>query len=112
MKLSLFVTCLGDVLRPEVGRATVRLLRRLGHEVDFPEQQTCCGQPFYNSGFADLAREQAKQIIDVFDNGRTIVAPSGSCAAMVKIEYPHLLADDVHWHSRARGPGVADVRAR
>jgi L-lactate dehydrogenase complex protein LldE len=101
MKLSLFITCLGDVLRPEVGRTTVRLLRRLGHEVDFPEAQTCCGQPFYNSGFADLAREQAKRMIEVFDNGQTIVAPSGSCAAMVKIEYPHLLADDERWHARA-----------
>jgi L-lactate dehydrogenase complex protein LldE len=101
MKLSLFITCLGDVLRPEVGRATVRLLRRLGHEVDFPEAQTCCGQPFYNSGFADLARQQAKRMIEVFDNSQTIVAPSGSCAAMVKIEYPHLLADDERWHARA-----------
>ncbi|HEY4312732.1 MAG TPA: (Fe-S)-binding protein [Pirellulales bacterium] len=102
MKLSLFVTCLGDVLRPEVGRATVRLLRRLGHEVDFPSEQTCCGQPFYNSGFADLARDQAKRTIDVFDNDRMVVVPSGSCAAMVKVEYPHLLADDEHWHARAK----------
>jgi L-lactate dehydrogenase complex protein LldE len=101
MKLSLFVTCLGDVLRPEVGRATVRLLRRLGHEIDFPEDQTCCGQPFFNSGFADLAREQAKRTIDVFDNGRMVVCPSGSCAAMVKIEYPHLLEGDPRWHARA-----------
>jgi L-lactate dehydrogenase complex protein LldE len=102
MKLSLFVTCLGDVLRPEVGQATVRLLRRLGHEVDFPAQQTCCGQPFYNSGFADHAREQAKRTIDAFDSDRIVVVPSGSCAAMVKIEYPHLLADDEHWHARAK----------
>jgi L-lactate dehydrogenase complex protein LldE len=107
MKLSLFITCLGDVLRPEVGRATVRLLRRLGHEIDFPEAQTCCGQPFFNSGFADLAREQAKQMIEVFDNGQTVVVPSGSCAAMVKIEYPHLLAHDERWHARA-----ADLAAR
>ena len=102
MKLSLMVTCLGDVLRPEVGRATVRLLRRLGHEVDFPTAQTCCGQPFFNSGFADLAREQAKRTIDVFDGDRTVVAPSGSCAAMVKVEYPHLLAEDAYWHARAK----------
>ncbi|HZZ77263.1 MAG TPA: (Fe-S)-binding protein [Gemmataceae bacterium] len=102
MKLSLFVTCLGDVLRPEVGQATVRLLRRLGHEVDFPADQTCCGQPFYNSGFADLAREQAKRTIDVFDSERIVVVPSGSCAAMVKVEYPHLLAEDERWHQRAK----------
>ncbi|HEX4148182.1 MAG TPA: (Fe-S)-binding protein, partial [Pirellulales bacterium] len=63
MRISLFVTCLADVLRPEAGQATVRLLRRLGHEVLFPGGQTCCGQPFYNSGFAELARRQAQQTI-------------------------------------------------
>lgn len=102
MKISLFITCLGDVLRPEVGQATVRLLRRLGHEVDFPQNQTCCGQPFFNSGFHDLAREQAKRTIEVFDNGQTVVVPSGSCAAMVKIEFVHLLEDDPKWSGRAK----------
>lgn len=101
MKFSLFITCLGDVLRPEVGRATVRLLRRLGHEVDFPTAQTCCGQPFYNSGFADLSREQAKRTIEVFAGGQTVVVPSGSCAAMVKVEYPHLFEEDPEWRGRA-----------
>ncbi len=101
MKLALMITCLGDVLRPQTGQATVRLLRRLGHEIDFPDRQTCCGQPFYNSGFADLAREQAKHTIGVFAGGRTVVVPSGSCAAMVKVEYPQLLADDPAWHERA-----------
>ena len=95
------ITCLGDVLRPNVGMATVRLLRRLGHEVDFPAAQTCCGQPMYNSGFADLARAQARYTIGVFDGGRTVVTPSGSCAAMIKVEYPELLAGDDHWHARA-----------
>ena len=101
MKLSLMVTCLGDVLRPEAAKATVRLLRRLGHELDFPERQTCCGQPFYTSGFADYARAQARHTIEVFEGDRTVVVPSGSCAAMVKVEYPHLLAGDAVWHSRA-----------
>ena len=101
MKLSLMITCLGDVLRPAAGQATVRILRRLGHEIDFPTQQTCCGQPHYNSGFADLAREQAKHTIEVFAGERTVVVPSGSCAAMVKLEYPHLLKDDPAWHDRA-----------
>ncbi|HEY2837731.1 MAG TPA: (Fe-S)-binding protein [Pirellulales bacterium] len=100
MKISLFITCLSDVLRPEVGQATVRLLRRLGHEIDFPQNQTCCGQPFFNSGFADLAREQARRTIETLDNGQTIVVPSGSCAAMMKIEYAHLLADDPKWSER------------
>ena len=101
MKLSLMITCLGDVLRPSAGQATVRLLRRLGHEIDFPDAQTCCGQPFFNSGFADLARQQAKHTIEVFAGERTVVVPSGSCAAMVKVEYPHLLEGDVVWHPRA-----------
>jgi L-lactate dehydrogenase complex protein LldE len=95
------ITCLGDVLRPEAGKATVRLLRRLGHEIEFPAAQTCCGQPLFNSGFADLAREQAKHTIGVFDNGLPVVTPSGSCAAMLKVEYPHLFADDPAWHARA-----------
>ena len=101
MKLSLMATCLGDVLRPEAGKATVSLLRRLGHELDFPEAQTCCGQPFFNSGFADLARQQAKHTIRTFAGERTVIVPSGSCAAMVKHEYPHLLADEPEWHAEA-----------
>lgn len=101
MKLSLMVTCLGDVLRPEAGKATVSLLRRLGHEIDFPEAQTCCGQPFFNSGFADLARQQAKHTIRAFAGERTVIVPSGSCAAMVKHEYPHLLEDEPDWHAQA-----------
>ena len=95
------ITCLGDVLRPEVGKATVRLLRQLGHEVDFPAAQTCCGQPMFNSGFADLAREQAKHTISVFETDLPVVTPSGSCAAMIKVEYPHLFKDDAIWHERA-----------
>jgi L-lactate dehydrogenase complex protein LldE len=102
MKISLFITCLSDVLRPEVGQSTVRLLRRLGHEVDFPQNQTCCGQPFFNSGFFDLAREQAKRTIEVLDNGQTIVVPSGSCAAMIKVEFLHLFEDDPAWSERAK----------
>lgn len=103
MKISLMVTCLGDVIRPAAGQATVRILRRLGHDVDFPSAQTCCGQPLFNSGFAELAGEQAKHTIAAFaDEERTVVVPSGSCAAMVKIEYPRLLADDAAWGPRAR----------
>jgi L-lactate dehydrogenase complex protein LldE len=101
MRISLFVTCLADVLRPEAAQATVRLLRRLGHEVLFPAGQTCCGQPFYNSGFADLAAKQARQTIAVLEPSDTVVLPSGSCAAMIKHEFPHLLRDDAAWHRRA-----------
>lgn len=101
MKLQLMITCLGDVIRPTAGQATVRLLRRLGHQIEFPQGQTCCGQPMFNSGFAELARAQARHTIGVFDGDMPVVTPSGSCAAMVKVEYPHLLQDDKHWHQRA-----------
>ena len=96
------ITCLGDCVRPQAGQALVSLLRRLGHEVGFPTNQTCCGQPFYNSGFSELAREQARHTIGVFDDGLPVVVPSGSCAAMVKVEYPHLLEHDTAWFGRAR----------
>jgi len=101
LKLSLMITCLGDVIRPNAGKAVVRLLRRLGHTIDFPESQTCCGQPMFNSGYADLAREQAKYTIRVFEGEQPVVVPSGSCAAMVKVEFPHLLEGDEVWHAKA-----------
>ncbi len=101
MRVSLLVTCLGDVLFPEVGVATVRLLRRLGHEVDFPAAQTCCGQPHFNSGYHDDARALARHTIEAFAGTNLVVAPSGSCAAMVKLEYPECFHDDATWHARA-----------
>ncbi len=101
VKYSLMITCLGDVVRPSVGQSTVRLLRHLGHEVDFPQKQTCCGQPMFNSGFSDMAREQAQHTIRVFEGDQPVVTPSGSCAAMIKSEYPHLFEGDDQWHSRA-----------
>src|SRR5947209_14071229 len=101
MKVSLMVTCLGDALFPDVGMATVRLLRRLGVEVDFPPAQTCCGQPHFNSGYHADARQLAKHTIQAFANGQPVVTPSGSCAAMVKLEYPELFHDDLVWHGRA-----------
>jgi L-lactate dehydrogenase complex protein LldE len=101
------VTCLGDALFPDVGVATVRLLRRLGVAIDFPAAQTCCGQPHFNSGFQDDARQLACHTIAAFDTGRPVVTPSGSCAAMVKLEYPELFHDVPAWHARA-----ADLAAR
>jgi L-lactate dehydrogenase complex protein LldE len=101
LKVSLLVTCLADALFPDVGVATVRLLRRLGVTVDFPEAQTCCGQPHFNSGFRDAARDLARHTIEAFDNRQPIVTPSGSCAAMVKLEYPELFHGDRVWHERA-----------
>jgi L-lactate dehydrogenase complex protein LldE len=95
------ITCLGDSIRPEAGKAVVRILRRLGHTLDFPQAQTCCGQPMFNSGYADLAREQARHTIRTFAGAQTVVVPSGSCAAMVKVEYPHLFEHEPEWHERA-----------
>src|SRR5919201_494042 len=79
VRVSLMVTCLGDALFPEVGVATVRLLRRLGVAVDFPARQTCCGQPLFNSGYHDDARALARHTIGVFAGSELVVAPSGSC---------------------------------
>ena len=101
MKVSLLVTCLGDALFPDVGAATVRLLRRLGVAVDFPAAQTCCGQPHFNSGYSDEARELARHTIRTFSGSEKVVVPSGSCAAMVKLEYPELFHDDPAWRRRA-----------
>ncbi len=101
MKVSLMVTCLGDALFPEVGIATVKLLHRLGIEVVFPPAQTCCGQPQFNSGFHDHARQLAKHTIETFAGKDKVVTPSGSCAAMVKLEFPELFHDDPKWKSRA-----------
>jgi len=95
------ITCLGDAFFPEVGVATVRLLQRLGIEVDFPKAQTCCGQPHFNSGFHDDACDLARHTIEVFDSEQMVVTPSGSCAAMVKLEYPALFHRDRTWKKRA-----------
>src|SRR5213083_2902183 len=95
------VTCLGDALFPDVGVATVKLLRRLGVEVDFPTAQTCCGQPHFNSGYHDLARDLAGHTMDAFAGEHLVVVPSGSCAAMVKHEYPELFHGDPSGHARA-----------
>lgn len=90
MRVSLFVTCLVDQLYPEVGIAATRLLRGLGHEVEFPPEQTCCGQPALNTGYADEARRVAACFIQTFREAELIVTPSGSCATMVKKFVPEL----------------------
>lgn len=85
MRVSLFVTCLVDQLRPEVGRATVEVLRRAGCEVVFDDEQTCCGQPAYNTGYHDEAADVARRFLDLYDRDdvEAVVLPSGSCCAMV-----------------------------
>ena len=105
MKVALFVTCLVDQLFPEVGEATVAVLRRLGVDVDFPVAQTCCGQVAFNDGFWSEARLLAGRFLKTFSDVDAIVAPSGSCAAMVREFYPVLLRDDPDLTARARELG-------
>lgn len=100
-RVALFVTCLVDQILPEVGVAAVRLLRRAGYQVDFPGAQTCCGQPFFNSGFHDEARRLARRMIEVFEPYEAVVAPSGSCVSMVRVEFPHLFEREPDWRRRA-----------
>lgn len=101
MKVSLFVTCLVDQFYPDVGMSVVNVLRKLGVEVDFPAEQTCCGQPAFNSGFTSEARDLAKRFIGIFEKSEYVVAPSGSCTSMVRVFYPELFEDDPDWHKRA-----------
>lgn len=91
MKVSIFVTCLVEHLYPKVGMATVRILERLGLEVDFKPDQTCCGQPAYNSGYPEEAARVGRNLLAVFSGSDYIVTPSGSCAAMIKVFLPKLL---------------------
>jgi len=100
MRVSLFIACLSDMFFPNVGEAVVRLLKRHGVEVDFPQDQTCCGQPAFNGGFHSEARRMAQQWLHAFRHSEYVVAPSGSCVAMVRSHYPELL------------PEAAEVAAR
>jgi L-lactate dehydrogenase complex protein LldE len=91
-KVALFVPCFVDQLLPQVALDTATVLRRIGCEVNFPQDQTCCGQPAYNSGYWDEARPCAERFLRVFRGAEHIVCPSGSCATMVRAFYPQLLA--------------------
>jgi len=86
--VALFVTCLGDTLFPATGRALVTLLERLGHEVEFPAEQTCCGQMHMNSGYADEGRALVRRLGRVFEGCEAVVTPSASCAGMVREHLP------------------------
>jgi len=101
IRASLFVTCIIDLLYPQVGVSVVRVLRRRGVAVDFPENQTCCGQPLYNSGFTRQARRLAIQTLRDFADSPYVVVPSGSCAAMLRVFYVDLFADDPELSAQA-----------
>src|SRR5437762_6945239 len=93
-RVALFITCLGDQFFPQVGECVVEVLRRLGVEVSFNPAQTCCGQPAFNTGYREEAREVAARVLDLFDEAEYVVAPSGSCTTMMRVFYPELFADD------------------
>ena len=88
MRVALFITCFNDTLFPETGRATVELLERLGHKVVFPQEQTCCGQMHFNTGYQREAIPLVRRFVEVFAGYDAVVAPSGSCVGMVRELYP------------------------
>ena len=101
-RVGLFVTCLVDLFRPTVGFAAAALLERAGCEVVVPAAQTCCGQPAYNAGDRADAKAIARDVIAAFEPFDAAVAPSGSCAGMIKRHYPALFAGDAEWEARAQ----------
>ncbi|NUU25355.1 MAG: (Fe-S)-binding protein [Streptomycetaceae bacterium] len=105
MRIALFITCFNDTMFPGTGKSVVRLLRRLGHEVEFPYSQTCCGQMHFNTGYRREARPLARAFAETFAPYDAVVSPSGSCAAMVR-EYHPVLAEG------ARGEGAERFRAQ
>lgn len=126
-RVSLFVTCMVDMLYPETGWAVVDILEYLGVEVEFPPEQTCCGQPGFNAGHRPAARQVAIQFLKAFKDAEVIVTPSGSCATMVRHEYPVLFGEDPLWREAAlraaaitwefteylvEGLGIADLNLR
>jgi L-lactate dehydrogenase complex protein LldE len=102
-QVALFITCLTDQFYPHVGVAVTKILQHLGCEVQFPEAQTCCGQPFFNNGFHPEARDLAKRMIEIFEPYQYVVTPSGSCCAMVREQYHELLHGDATWEKRMEG---------
>lgn len=101
-RVGLFVTCLVDLVRPQIGFAAVKLLEQAGCEVEVPAAQTCCGQPAWNSGADAHAAEIARRVVDVFEPYDYVVAPSGSCAGMIARHYEEALATDAHYAGSAR----------
>ena len=88
MRVALFITCFNDTLFPQTGRATIEVLERLGHEVEFPLAQTCCGQMHFNTGYQREAIPLVRRFVEVFSPYEAVVAPSGSCVGMVRELYP------------------------
>jgi L-lactate dehydrogenase complex protein LldE len=100
-RVSLFIQCIVDGIYPEVAEAMVRIFNHLGIAVDCPKDQTCCGQPAFNTGYRRAARRAARHFIEVFERSPLIVCPSGSCVAMVRHHYAELFTDAPAWQARA-----------
>jgi L-lactate dehydrogenase complex protein LldE len=126
-RASIFVTCIVDQLFPKIGMAMVEVLERIGYAVDFPEEQTCCGQPAFNTGYRRESRDVARHFLKVFRDAEYVIVPSGSCASMVAHHYPELFENEPEWLEAARAlepriwefskflvevAGVEDVGAR
>jgi L-lactate dehydrogenase complex protein LldE len=101
-RVGLFITCLVDLFRPNVGFAAIKLLENAGCQVEVPTSQTCCGQPAYNNGDLVNSRAIAKQVITHFEDFDYIVVPSGSCAGMFRQHYPQLFSDEPEWQKKAQ----------
>lgn len=101
MKVHLFIPCLVEHLAPEIGEATLTVLKRAGVTPVYLPGQTCCGQPLYKTGHHRKATELARRFIDLFEEAECVVAPSGSCVSMVRTTYPQLLAGEPDWLARA-----------
>jgi L-lactate dehydrogenase complex protein LldE len=100
--VTLFIQCLVNGIYPEVGEAMVAIFRKLDVKLTCPTQQTCCGQPAFNSGYHGEARVAAKRFIKIFETAEVIVCPSGSCVTMVRHHYPQLFSNDAAWLQRAQ----------
>jgi L-lactate dehydrogenase complex protein LldE len=100
MRVGLFVTCLIDLMRPEIGFSVIKLIEKAGFEVIVPPAQTCCGQPAYNSGDRPLARDLAEKTLREFEQFDYVVVPSGSCGGMIRAHYGDLFRDDPELMSR------------
>ncbi len=101
MTAALLVTCLVDLFRPQVGFAAIALLEKAGCSVVVPPDQTCCGQPAWNSGDRATAQALARRVIAAFEPYERVVVPSGSCAGMLHVHYPEVFEGDDTWHARA-----------
>ncbi|PHS71140.1 MAG: Fe-S oxidoreductase [Methylophaga sp.] len=97
LKIGFFVTCLVDAMRPSIALASIKLLESAGCDVTVPSAQVCCGQPAFNNGDIDTAKNIARQVIDVFEQYDFLVAPSASCLGMIKVHYPELFQDEPHY---------------